>query len=72
MDIIYPSTSGENDEVFLNLPEDVNTQVENIWIEIQGSGGGVIYIVLTVVILVVLAGGIVFFRVRKHMREKEL
>ncbi len=72
VDIIYPSTSGENDEVFLNLPEDVNTQVENIWIEIQGSGGGAIYIVLTVVILVVLAGGIVFFRVRKHMREKEL
>lgn len=72
VDIIYPEASGENDEIFAILPDDLNKKIENIWISIQGSSGGSLYIILTAVVVVLLAGGIVFFRVRKHMREKDL
>ncbi len=72
VDIVYPAANGEKDEIFAILPDELNKRIENIWIGVQGSSGGSLYIILTAVVVVLLAGGIVFFRVRKHLREKDL
>ena len=72
VDIIYPASNGDKDEIFAILPDDLNKQVEDMWIEIQGSGGGSLYMFLIIAAVVVLVGVVVFFRVRRHMREREI
>lgn len=72
VEAIYPSDLS-NCETFQNLPDEINKQMDNLWVEVKSAGNaGSMAVPLVIGVLVVIVAVLIFLRIRKKRAEKEI